>query len=396
MTKKYILIIVIISIFVITLGMSCIIIMQKPDIQNITPENEIESPQLLILPKYEADKNTEDFEMDAVLAESIRDYLEIDKNTKLTKELLENITDLYIWENKLVTLKGIKYLKNLEILAIGTNYLTDISELTKLENIKQISISSGYIKEIPDFSKNLSLTELHILENSISDIGPISKIPNIKFIDLKNNFIKSISKVKDMQNLEMLDLSGNVITDYSLIKENKNLQKSLPLPYEQYIKVENKAKEIIETIITKEMSEIEKEAAIHEYIVDNIEYVEEMRAQKVDGYYSIIEKSGVCGDYAEAMAILGTIAGLDVIEVNSSTHAWNIIKIDEEYYHIDTLWDDEENTIRYFNRSSEYILSLPHHTYDSNRFPIAKNDMPQSKYSHLLKATDKSYAQNPE
>lgn len=390
MTKKNKLIIVIITIFVIILGVSCVVIMQKSDTQNVTHENELDSPKAPSLPKYEMDKNTEDFEMDAVLAKSIREYLDIDKDAKLTKEMLENITDLYIWENKLVTLKGIEYLKNLEILAIGENYLTDITELTKLENIKQILISSGYIKEIPDFSKNLSLTELHIIENSISDIEPILNIPNIKFVDLKNNFIKSISKVKDIQNLEMLDLSGNVITDYGLIKENKSLQKALPLPYAQYIKVENKAKEIVENIIIDEMSEIEKEAAIHEYIVNNIEYSEKMRSQKVDGYYSIIENQGVCGDYAEAMAILGTVAGLDVIEVNSSTHAWNIIKIDEEYYHVDTLWNDEENTIKYFNRSSEYILSLPHHTYDLNRFPIAKKDMPKSKYSHLLKEIDET------
>lgn len=342
-------------------------------------------PEVSPLPAYVADQYTEGFEMDAVLANGIRSYLGLDKDAKLTKDLLRNMRDLYIWEDKLVTLKGIRYLENLEILMVGETYLSDITELTALTKLKQFSIGSGYITEIPDFSQHSALTEMHITSNLISDLKPVLLIPNLKLLNLADNRITSISGLENVQNIEMLDLSNNVITDYHTLQNNVKLQNALPMDYNIYLQVEQEAKKIVSSIVHDEMSDIEKEAAVHQYLVNKMNYSEKTRPQRPLGYYGIIENEGVCGDYADAMSLLSAFAGLDVITVSSDTHAWNMIKLWGSYYNVDVLWDDSQSDWTYFNRSTAYLFELSDHNYDLHRYPIAESDMNPLLYIHIIR-----------
>ena len=69
-----------------------------------------------------------------------------------------------------------------------------------------------------------------------------------------------------------------------------------------------------------------------------------------------IEGKAVCEGYARAMQYLLQKCGGECAEVvgdirkgpnrHGGPHAWNIIKIDGDYYHLDTTWDDSSNTIQ--------------------------------------------------
>ena len=94
--------------------------------------------------------------------------------------------------------------------------------------------------------------------------------------------------------------------------------------------------------------------AIHDKIIKTIDF-----AFKDDGVsasdsgvaHSIIgavEGKGVCEAYARTYQLLCTYYGIDNIFVKSTSHAWNIVKLDDGlYYNVDCTWDDSGDTPNY-------------------------------------------------
>jgi len=89
---------------------------------------------------------------------------------------------------------------------------------------------------------------------------------------------------------------------------------------------------------------------IHDYLVNNIEYDSTYEKK---GSYSIygalVEKQCVCEGYAKAFKYLANSAGYECelmqgMATNSSgeseNHAWNCIKINDNWYEVDVTWDD--------------------------------------------------------
>lgn len=73
-----------------------------------------------------------------------------------------------------------------------------------------------------------------------------------------------------------------------------------------------------------------------------------------------IDKKAVCEGYARAVQYLLQKCGIECAEAvgyirkengeYSEAHAWNILKIDGDYYYLDTTWDDSSNTIQTVKR----------------------------------------------
>ncbi|AEB75402.1 transglutaminase [Clostridium botulinum] len=115
--------------------------------------------------------------------------------------------------------------------------------------------------------------------------------------------------------------------------------------------VQTKVQNIIQTVIKPGMSDAEKELALHDYVVKNADYdVRNYRAGIVtaedhNAYGVLVNKTGVCESYAKAMYELLKAAGIECKYVAGYTnqgggHAWNIVKLDNEWYNLDATWDD--------------------------------------------------------
>ena len=82
---------------------------------------------------------------------------------------------------------------------------------------------------------------------------------------------------------------------------------------------------------------------------DEIDYLRTICGVFLDG-------KAVCEGYARAVQYLLQKCGVESAEVagyirkengeNGGGHAWNIVKIDGEYYYMDTTWDDSSNTVQ--------------------------------------------------
>lgn len=343
-------------------------ITQEASAEQLTTENVTEETTT-------EETTTEVVELDDTLEEAIRLELGIGPEEELTDDMLKEMTYLATFETYIDTLNGISKLENLTELHINKGSVKDISELSKLKNLTFIDINSCYITEIPDFSELENLSSLYLGNNLIEDITPISKITSLRYVDLNCNRITSISPMAGCNYLTGLGIDGNCILDYYTIKDSLGLIDAIDYfsqcKYSQCIEVEEKTKAIVDTF-PKNLSELELEKIIYQYIIDNMEYEVADGNTTAFGYQAIMKGYGVCGHYADGFCLLANHAGLEAYSCSSETHAWNIIKIDGKYYHCDALWDEGMDEWIYFNAGSEYILNTPDHTYDINKYPICE------------------------
>ena len=99
-----------------------------------------------------------------------------------------------------------------------------------------------------------------------------------------------------------------------------------------------------------EKNDIEKIRYIHDYLIDTIDYDQTFKQDNIYNIYgALVSKLCVCEGYAKALQYLLSEAGFENVIVtgtgtnsdgNTENHAWNYIKIDDEWYAIDTTWDD--------------------------------------------------------
>ena len=78
----------------------------------------------------------------------------------------------------------------------------------------------------------------------------------------------------------------------------------------------------------------------HDIIVDNITDEEEELWQSQNVYGILKYGKTVCAGYTDLMQLLCNSYGIDAINVTSSNHAWNKVRINDSWYNIDATWAD--------------------------------------------------------
>ena len=239
--------------------------------------------------------------------------------------------------------------------AYGLSY--EASNHYELENV----IIEQMSKYNPDF--NIKYT------GSLDDIEEVLKNMVDKDIYLKSN----ISEVH-------WNLSGTKNVSYI------NVKISYIITSEERIEADKKIEGILADIIKPYMNDHEKVMAVHNYIVSNGKYDENKL------YYSdydlLTEGTSVCNGYA--LLTYNMLSKLNIpVKLISGTgggeaHIWNMVKLGDYWFHLDTTWDDPQpdiGTISY----SYYMLTekeiTKDHTIDENQ------DIPKSnkKYYDYLK-----------
>lgn len=310
-------------------------------------------------------------QMDPILHKAICESLGYDVDTKLTDEDYLNVTSISIFNEDIQSIEGISKLVNLMYLTITGGGLTDISEVARLENIVSIDVSNNYISELPDFSNCKAIETIYIGGNLIEDISPLNEINTLKYVNISNNKINSLEALKDNTVIESLIIDNNCILNYECIAQNNSMIEAInygsQTSFERCIETEQMAKTIVETF-PKDLSDLELEKYIYQYVIDNMEYEIVYRESTAFGYHALKDGIGVCGDYAELFCILANYAGLDADVCSSDTHAWNVVVIDGQKYHCDTLWDEGQAEWIYFNLSGEEMGQIEDHSFDERRY----------------------------
>jgi len=83
---------------------------------------------------------------------------------------------------------------------------------------------------------------------------------------------------------------------------------------------------------------------LHDYLVRTIVYESSQDQQFNNVYSALIGKKTLCQGYAQSFQMIAQSLGFKVMMVMGESegigHAWNIVKLDGQYYHIDVTFDD--------------------------------------------------------
>ncbi|MDE6404614.1 MAG: InlB B-repeat-containing protein [Lachnospiraceae bacterium] len=96
------------------------------------------------------------------------------------------------------------------------------------------------------------------------------------------------------------------------------------------------------------MSDLQKAIVLHDYLAVNCEYDYEnlnantLPSESFNIYGVFVKRTAVCQGYALAYKYLLNQVGIECHMVTSTAmnHAWNLIKLDGQYYQVDVTWDD--------------------------------------------------------
>lgn len=140
--------------------------------------------------------------------------------------------------------------------------------------------------------------------------------------------------------------------------------------------MENAADEFIKQAnITEGMTDYDKALALHDVVCANLAYDNSQSLEWIHTVYgAFVNKYAVCDGYSKAYQYLLNKVGIDShIATGWSKgegHAWNLVKLDGEWYYTDVTWDDSEYGIfyEYFNITTELLKE--DHELDSSAYKM--------------------------
>lgn len=136
--------------------------------------------------------------------------------------------------------------------------------------------------------------------------------------------------------------------------------------------LENKVIELLGEVDLTKMTDYDKSLLVHDLVIKNVEYdyvVYEILKENIawteeewdqmqetsNSYGALVLGKAICGGYAQAYSLLAKAAGLEVYYVEGLVdyngeefmHAWNRVKIEDQWLVVDTTWDDTEAPTNY-------------------------------------------------
>lgn len=140
---------------------------------------------------------------------------------------------------------------------------------------------------------------------------------------------------------------------------------------------------VLGELITEDMTDFQKELAVHDWIVEHSSYDQTVhsnaghsgRTGYRDPYGILVGGYGNCLGYSTTFQLLMDLCDVECITVVGAAfdsledHAWNMVKLDGEWYCVDVTWDDptmgngNTNSVvrhRYFNVTSQHMRDTDH------------------------------------
>lgn len=154
---------------------------------------------------------------------------------------------------------------------------------------------------------------------------------------------------------------------------------------------------VLEECVTPDMSDFEKELALHDWLVEHCTYDQSVhdhhtpkgQPDNTNPYGPLVRGYGICLGYATTFQLLMDLSGVECITVvgassdSTGDHAWNMVRLEGEWYCVDPTWDDPTGIERitdqgqktrlhhrYFNVTSEYMRQS-NHQWDYQNVPEA-------------------------
>lgn len=259
---------------------------------------------------------------------------------------------------------------------------------------KETSSATTYTVSNYDEYRDSIKSSIKNFEPSINLVfkGEYANASRDNILSLANDLIKTLGPGNYIRKYSITHKKSNIYEFYTI---TYNYEKDIDEIKEQSKQVDSIVKNIVKEIITEDMSDYEKEKTLHDYIVNTTRYDNEnfenntTPIESHTAYGVFVNKVAVCEGYATAMKKLLDEVSIESILVigkaKDTDHSWNLVKLDNEWYHADPTWDDPVYIVngkvkdvlsyKYFNLTDEEMEKT--HTWDKDHYPEAKG----TKYS---------------
>ncbi len=282
-----------------------------------------------------------------------------------------------------------------KLVILDTNFDPALTENIDFSRFDNLDITIYTDRDIVDFNelrygflKNIKSIDNLLLGNPTSTISVDSKflesLKNVHNLSMGINEITNYDYT-DLTHLDSLKLFGFAydIAMYFTLDDIENLKKvGVQVTVSEPEKLDCLLKELKNTIIDlnipKDASDVEKINKILGYVIEKCKYDSEISLNTstygnsniwASKFYSSGMMTGVfdnstqiCGNYASYLNALLHNASIESYYVSSDTHAWNIVKIGDYYYYLDSTVLDHDNSILtsvYMNIDGDNIYYSP-------------------------------------
>lgn len=153
-------------------------------------------------------------------------------------------------------------------------------------------------------------------------------------------------------------------------------------------------RDLLGEIITEEMSDYEKELAVHDWMIAWAEY-DQAALSSLPGaqptpdsdnpYGFFTGRAAICTGYTSTFQLLMDLLDIECVTVigaafgSTEDHAWNMVRLDGDWYCVDVTWDDPVSSTpvspaaahMYFNVTSDFMRQFGHQ-WDEEAVPAAE------------------------
>lgn len=202
---------------------------------------------------------------------------------------------------------------------------------TRMGRSAQVSLEEYVVSALEEFQTTIDVSAYNIPRAEAVDVflQILNDHPSLFFVNGRIGWTSNATTGMAM--------TYNVT--YTDTEENIRVQK------EDFDKAINQAL----TWTDPSMNDLEKALAVHDYLVLNCEYDYERLTStgtvpevSHTAYGALIENIAVCDGYAKAYASILEELGISskIVASDSMNHAWNLVLVDGNWYHVDATWDD--------------------------------------------------------
>ena len=202
----------------------------------------------------------------------------------------------------------------------------------------------------------------------------------------RSNYEKSLERAMRKDSID-----GICVSSYGMyiVGTTGTLVLEYELPVEELIRIKDETRDLVKDALNhlklNGKSELEIITTVNDYLCDNNEYPDadiQKYPGNLEGYsplshtaYELFkEHDAVCEGYSRACELLLSEYGIECINIWGDTtgggHAWNMVKVGDAWYHLDTCWNDGSSTRRDFFLLSDDDMSQTR-TWDTAEYPIS-------------------------
>lgn len=237
-----------------------------------------------------------------------------------------------------------------------TSYIT--KDIIKQEEPDKITYNEYYSNQSFNYVKITNDFKIHKIEDINNIFYTILNSGDTKFsFYCDENYKRCIKDVKTFFN------DKNILANINNFVHPYNSFSNIKVSISNYGKIEvevikvyddaeiefvnNEIDNFIKNNINDNQSINDKVKLFHDYIINNTKFdtsiensTDKSDSDSYKAYGLLKNNLAICGGYSDTIAIYLNKLGIKNYRISTTEHVWNLVNIDNKWYHLDATWDD--------------------------------------------------------